>query len=603
MTGWHLLLALLPSGHEVGSNTHSPTFRDWKPEGERNVAWAEYWTFTRGVFDLCLARVAADSDLWPDLASKFDGLPAEYLIEALDALDKLDLEEESTRVRVWQKLDRLWRRHREYVGKDWAMSADQVAAVERVARAFQPTRAAVRHAWLFRGDLPDLGTRRGTADYERELARLQSAALDDVWREGGLSHVEELAHEAKSPSIVGWVLGRGDYDVDPTTVAQLVDSVDDARCALSQAFVRARHREEFPRLQELAATLARRPLAQARIYQLADDVVSAWAAVAGLGKEVDDAYWREFYPYGRGADFPFGVTAARHLAEHGRLAMALDVLAHYRTGTEPNEPALVVRVFRELVRKGDPEIAVLSAYDINNLMSMLRESPEVDEDTVAELEWALLPVLDSDPTSSSLQRRLARSPEFFIEVLSLIYRSDDEDPSAPTEARQKVANNAWRLLKDWKVIPGGEPETAEIDSEVLERWVLRAQELADDAGRREVADLQIGESLARSRVTHEGTWPPAGVVEVLEKLATDSMLRGFRIGAYNKRGVTSRGLADGGRQEYALAKQYRTWATRWKFESPKTARLLRELADDYDAEGRRHDDDTQRFQEGFGLGR
>lgn len=603
MTGWRLLLSLLPSGHEIGSNSHSPRFRSWRTAGEQSVSWAEYWTFVRGVFELCLARVDTEKGLWPEFIPKLDNLPPEYLAEALAALQELEVSDEDITTRIWEALDRLWRRHREYPDADWAMSTEQIAAVEQTSRLFEPAAAARRHSWLFDGGVADLGTRRGTEDYQAELERLQDAAVQDTWQEGGLASVQALASAAKSPWAVGYALGRGEYDVDSDALAHFLDSPDESQRAMSQAFLKARHRTDFSRLRALADSLGDRPLAQARVFQLADDVESAWAAVRERGKEVDEAYWREFYPYGRGADFPLGVTAARHLAEHGRLALALDALAHYRDGREPNDPMLVVETLLRLVREGDPEFHVLSAYDFNHLMTMLRESPTVDEDTVAQLEWALLPVIDSDPTSSSLQRRLARSPEFFIEVLSLVYRAENEDPGEPTEARQKIATNAWRLLHDWTFVPGAQEGSSEVDSDVLRSWVRSMQALADAADRREVADLQVGEVLARSRVTDDGTWPPTGVVSVLEDLGTDAMLRGFGIGAYNKRGVTSRGLADGGRQEFALAERYRAWAARWRLEAPRTARALRELADGYDAEGRRHDDEAQRLQEGFGTGR
>lgn len=61
----------------------------------------------------------------------------------------------------------------------------------------------------------------------------------------------------------------------------------------------------------------------------------------------------------------------------------------------------------------------------------------------------------------------------------------------------------------------------------------------------------------------------------------------------NSRGVTSRGVYDGGDQERPLAAQYRVWATAveaW----PRTSRLLRELADDYERDARREDERAER---------
>ena len=73
------------------------------------------------------------------------------------------------------------------------------------------------------------------------------------------------------------------------------------------------------------------------------------------------------------------------------------------------------------------------------------------------------------------------------------------------------------------------------------------------------------------------------------------------MGTFNKRGITSRGATEGGQQEFELAARYRDWAARVVADSPKTARVLRSLADGYDEEGRRQDEQAQRLREGFGI--
>lgn len=69
---------------------------------------------------------------------------------------------------------------------------------------------------------------------------------------------------------------------------------------------------------------------------------------------------------------------------------------------------------------------------------------------------------------------------------------------------------------------------------------------------------------------------------------------GFLIGVYNRRGVTSRGMLDGGGLERALASDYRKWSRACALEWPKTAALLEKLAKDYETEARRHDDRAER---------
>ena len=52
---------------------------------------------------------------------------------------------------------------------------------------------------------------------------------------------------------------------------------------------------------------------------------------------------------------------------------------------------------------------------------------------------------------------------------------------------------------------------------------------------------------------------------------------------------------DGGEQERALSAQYRTWAKKIQFEHPHTAKALDSLAERYEWEAQRHDEDAERL--------
>jgi hypothetical protein len=60
-------------------------------------------------------------------------------------------------------------------------------------------------------------------------------------------------------------------------------------------------------------------------------------------------------------------------------------------------------------------------------------------------------------------------------------------------------------------------------------------------------------------------------------------------GKFNSRGATFRSPYDGGRQEAALAAQYRGWADLVADRWPRAGRLLRQMAEGYDRDARRED--------------
>lgn len=334
---------------------------------------------------------------------------------------------------------------------------------------------------------------------------------------------------------------------------------------------------------------------------MVDDLPKAWTAAEAAGTEVDAKYWSGFYPFGRGADFPLVNETARKLVEHRRWATALDLMSHFVKNGNLDEE-LVIEAFTSMLREGDPEMRVLSQYEITNLVTFLRESDRVEDGNLARLEWQLLPALDSHPDTSTLQRTLSESPEFFVEVISLIYRprTATEERTA-TEGEKNMAGNAWRLLHEWKRVPGTVDATHEVDLDALVAWATKARELLKEADRLDVGESQIGQVLAYSPADEDGTWPAKAVRDFLEAHGSKKVLSGLSMGAYNKRGVTSRGMTEGGTQEYKLAERYAKWADATKAQWPKTARVLRDLADGYRSEGQQNDEEAQRVQEGFRL--
>jgi len=124
-----------------------------------------------------------------------------------------------------------------------------------------------------------------------------------------------------------------------------------------------------------------------------------------------------------------------------------------------------------------------------------------------------------------------------------VYRSRGDDAEA-TDIPENIATNAYRLLDEWEVVPGSTERMGEVNADELEAWVETARQLARDAGRREVADVQIGKVLAHSRGDDE-IWPTRPVRDLIERIASPELDEGFAIEIYNSRGPTSMAVAPG----------------------------------------------------------
>src|SRR5262249_14300628 len=153
----------------------------------------------------------------------------------------------------------------------------------------------------------------------------------------------------------------------------------------------------------------------------------------------------------------------------------------------------------------------------------------------------------------------------------------------------RAALNGYRLLMSWDRVPGSRDDGT-IDGDVLQAWVEKARQLAEERDRLEICDSKIGELFARhQRREEDESWPCIPIRDALEEVGTEDIFHGFEIGIFNTRGAYSKSPTEGGEQERTLAKQYRAWADRSKIEWPKTAASLLHVAEGYEEQARRED--------------
>src|SRR5206468_483338 len=140
----------------------------------------------------------------------------------------------------------------------------------------------------------------------------------------------------------------------------------------------------------------------------------------------------------------------------------------------------------------DPWSASLS-HQLPELIDMLMASGAVEDQRVAALEWAFLPVLGHlGRKPKLLHRELARSPEFFVEVVSLVYRADGEEPQQEISEDQATrARFGSDLLDSWRTVPGLST-TGAVDADHLRTWVQRSRTLLSACGRQAIGEEIIG---------------------------------------------------------------------------------------------------------------
>lgn len=608
---WKLMLGILPQGHDTSNPSPLPRWRDYSVDKVETVTWGLIRRGAVAITERLLADVGLSPARWSELLDRLDDLapdpePALAALEAAESriVDKAD------RAAIWDKLRHVLHHHRQFPDAEWSLPDTVLDRLESVYDRFAPTDPIERVAWLFQPfvEMPKSSSEGWEAE-QRDVDNARQKAAQAIYAEGGRSAVLSLARLTETAGFLGKALydsGLPASDVDALLEAA-VRSEDARERDVAHGLIVSAFRD---RKEPWGSAL----IARTRAENWGDTTLLTilralpverwtWDQVAQIGGEIETTYWRRAPVLWMREDSEDTAYALRMLISVGRARPALPLA---RRGNNAHLPSdLLVEVLQEAVRQpveedgGNNETTMFRHY-VAEILQCLDERDDVDRNALVSLEWNYLRILEhSRRPPKVLLRALSEQPSLFIEMLSAVFKASEEsgvvDPAPESSQHARtVARQAFRLLELWNRIPGTRDDGT-IDSEALEAWIKEARTLAKAVGRAEIADSRIGNMLSASPMGSDGNWPAEPVREVIDLFRSKPMIEGFRVGKSNRRGVTSRMPRDGGALERREAEKYRRWAKAIAYDHPHTAKALDTLADGYDWEACRHDEDAERL--------
>ena len=601
--GWELLLALWPEGHETAWPTHTPRFRDWRRE-KPGVTRVEWYEGIVGVVSLAIEAAGDEPERWKTLIERLSTVPPpqrEELIDALQGLATPDQLDERGQLDVWEALRDLVGRHRSFADADWALDEDTLGRLDDLAASIEPTDSVERYAWVFDWH-PDLdGVDRGDFEvYNQELERRQQEAAAEILESTGLDGIARVAERCEVPRKLGFALGQV---VSRSSDEQLVRWLDatDRRAEVAEAW--ATHTTRAEGLAWVRGSMARIDDSHAERRVL---LALCTPATAELWAYLDEdpflagQYWSRAVAIHLSDEENLEEAARRFLAS-GRPWQVIDLLAmHFHRQKEERIDVptdLIVQTLDAALESDadDRSVASSLAYEVGVLLDQL-DRHGVDTEIQVRFEWAFFRLLDHHRTPKALYAYLGDNPAAFVDLVSRVYRGKSERKRKQSPEDAQHAQHAWHVLDDWRQVPGAQADGS-IDSERLNQWVREARNSLAELDRADIGDQLIGQVLAGSAVGDDGIWPAPEVRDVIETIGSREIESGLRIGRRNLRGVTSRGVYDGGDQERELVAQFAKWAKETSSQWPRTSRTLTELAESYEWEARRNDDDAAARQD------
>lgn len=612
--GWKLLLSLTPKTHDHAMPTHKMRWRLFNTEVSNKYDVKEIHTVYSKLTDLLITQYDNSADKFSSLVSasiNFGAIENDKLLSFLEVvIDNLKDKDEKAR----NVIRKILSHHRKYPDAHWSAPEEILLRYENLYNLLEPKDLIEKYKWLFDDyhiEFPDDKYKEDEIDegeekYKYHIERVRkkrTEAIKELLAVFNLESILALADQVKNPGSLGESLS---YIIDEyANMFKIWETfkIGNANLDLIHTFIRFKFYQKgqdwifsfYNEVEQLkyginALTNILLPLPHSN---------ALWDFIENKGEIIESEYWSKVQATFYHVTPEEKVQGIKMLIKHRRFFSAID-FAYMIKNEIPSE--IIIELLEKAATEKSIEESHLREYELSTLFENLGTRKDISEEIIAKLEWLYLPVIGSYGTTYNpvhLHNELARNPDFFVQVLKWVYiplddsKKEEERRNTTDETIQTYAMQGYRLMNNWKTIPGVDKE-GNIDDVFLNFWIDKVRELAQEVDRLGVADGKIGYILAQYPETNKDYWPPDAISNAIERINTHDLKLNFSIGITNKRGFTSRGPYDGGIIERANAEHFSRLAEVQKIEHPIVSKILREIADRYLEDAKREDEDAER---------
>lgn len=609
--GWTLLIRMLPDNHGIAHPTHKMRWRMFDKNTNLSYTYQDIWKTHSYVIELLLNMFDNSEQEFSQLIDETTKLSPNDRKTVLDWADLVYAKVEQKSFITWETIRNILNHHRSYSDTDWALPESELARLENLYHKLQPPDLISRYAWLFNDHWPafiegfqdkDDGFEKRHEQQEKKILQARNEAISLFLREVGLEKTLELRKQIKETWAFGDALARIiTKPEDIRTVSECLNDDIEYQRFVQGFFFRKSILEGLEWIKSIVTSLQEKGFSSKALSNLLiplEHSKQLWDFISTLDSEIQKEYWQNVYPRFYHIPTVDKIIGLEKLIEYKRYFSAIDITSHFAEEMPTN---LLTDLLKKAATEKASEDAHFKGYEIERIFESLDKRTDVEKSILIHLEWLYLPLFDSYGTRrnpKTLEDELAKSPEFFVEVLKWVFvpkdkeRMEEERKGFSDEEIQNRAKQAYHLLHSWKKIPGMKEDNS-IDETELMAWVKKARELAREASRIDVADMQIGQVLAQYP-ENIPQWPQGKIFQVIEEINTASLKRNYSAAMFNKRSFSSRGAFEGGDIEREKASYFKKLADDFKHKYPNVAEIFRQMEQGYIADAKRMDESAER---------
>ncbi|WP_031463700.1 hypothetical protein [Paenibacillus polymyxa] len=588
---WNLLIDLLPNQHQLSTGAYRPVWRNTIPEDwEKGVSQEEYWEQVSFYGEMLVAMAEKDISKLGLLIEHLNDLPKtafDNLLLLLSSENILALSE-GEKYPLWEKLFKFAKKHRYFSDAGWALKDDSLLRIEAITEKLTPSHPSMLYKHLFmENDFELYEEKDNWEEQSIKLDKRRQEAVKEILNSGGLNEVIKFVEEVESSMTVGNSLGSiADKEIDLTLLPRFLDSTNNKYTNFISGYIwRRRYINDWSWVDSLDKTSWSTHQVSCLLTFL-PFTKETWDRATKWLKSYESDYWQKvnFNPFQANEDVEIAIDK---LLVYGRPFAAIDCMNTMRYLKMDLSPTQCIKALTMALSSSEPS-HLLNTHHIIELIKLLQNSTETSEKDLINVEWAYLRLLyrNNRGKPKILENALSSDPEFFCEMIRLVYRSKKSDEITELNEQTKaLADNAWHLLRNWTRVPGAQ-EDAMFDGLSFVTWLQSVKEICSESGHLEVALAKIGEVLIYTPADPDGLWINHFVAQELNSREAEDMRSGFSTGIYNSRGA--HWVDSTAKPELELAEQYRKQAE--DIENAgyhRFAITLRKLSETYDIEANR----------------
>lgn len=573
IVGWKLVKKLMPGVTTCSVPTYKPKHINI-PNEEIEITNAEYYSQIDEYLELMIKYCKKDDERLIDLIDLLDNVSKKNFDKICNYLKSSIIikKNDKSKYKLWDKLEKLSYWINKQAEIDEKTKTEMVTKIDDVIKVLKPQNNLFIAARLFKKDTWEL-----IEDYnnyelsEKKLDEVRLKNINDIYVEKGIDSILELAEIVEDSFSLGMIFSKLNvlYEIESTFIYSNLDK-NDQLSNFSKGYVYNKY--NFNQNKYDIKVLKDMPLkSKVNFLLMLPYNMETFKNVEIILNNNYKEYWNQ-------VDIRF-ITDEETLSYTVNKMMEVNrferILWMYRLSLHNNKNLkydndIVLTCLEKIEDK-------FNQYDICEAIEELQKN-NADKTRLFYIEWKFLPLLNSNEHRPiTMEREIASNVNKYVEILELAFKEHSKEKD-DRNINTNVATNAYRLLHQWKFVPGTK-EDGYIDPKNIKKWYKDMKKLCTEKDRLEVGLSCFGSVLFYSPKDKNSFWIDKTVAEILNR---DEIVRNsYKIEAFNSVGVVN--WDENGTAYLTKRDEYKQKAEITELEGfSKFATALREIANNFE---------------------